>query len=116
MSQGVARLRDEVWWGVGAGGDTTARSAAGMGTGDSESLPALKRLLADRDRLEAAENGARKAGRGLWAGSPPSEGRDATSAAAAAEGGGDGDRAGGGKRSWWVGRALSRLLSIGRRD
>ncbi|CAM9509845.1 unnamed protein product, partial [Ascophyllum nodosum] len=88
VSQGVARLRDEVWWGVGAGGDTTARSAAGMGTGDSEYLPALKRLLTDRDRLEAAENGARKADRGLWAGSPPSEGRDPTSAAAAAEGGG----------------------------
>lgn len=117
LSLGVARLRDEVWWGTDGGNASTIRgteylAVAGMGTGDSDSLPAVKRLLADRERLKAAEDDARERGRGLWAESPESRGRDVAAVAMEKDGDDNGQRRSRGKY-WWVGRAILGLFRRG---
>lgn len=117
LSLGVARLRDEVWWSTGGGNASKIQgteyiAVAGMGTGDTDSLPAVKRLLADRERLKAAEDEARESDRGLWGELP--EGRDKDGAAVVVEkdGHGNGQRGSRGKY-WWVGHGILGLFRRG---
>lgn len=117
LSLGVARLRDEVWWGTVGGNASTIRgteytAVAGMGTGDSDSLPAVKRLLADRERLKTAEDEARESGRGLWGELPEGRDRDGAAVVVEKDGDGDGQRGSRGKY-WWIGRGILGLFRRG---
>lgn len=87
LSEGFAILREEVWWTPGydrpgaSAAATTSRASAQQshrrstgsdasvtrdGDDSEQPFPALKRLLADRERFVAAEQSAQLAKRGLW--------------------------------------------------
>ena len=88
VSEGLARVREEVWWTPDSSNPRSASAAtaatkaaaqthhhstgvagsAPVGAGDDsgEPFPALKRLLDDRERLLAAEQSAELAKRGAW--------------------------------------------------
>lgn len=107
FSEGLAVLRDEVWWAPGYNPpspdseDTTTeartqahpQSAGGDaplirdGDDSEQPFPALKRLLEDRERFVAAEKSAELARRGVWELMPHEElGRDRTAAGMARDG------------------------------
>lgn len=93
LSEGLAILREEVWWApgyntpsLGSADATTEASAQARSTGrdarvirDGDSseqpFPALKRLLEDREKFVTAEKSAELARRGVW-GSPRHEDAD----------------------------------------
>lgn len=107
LSEGLAVLREEVWWapgynapGPGSADATTEASAeahqrstggdaraARDGDDPGQPFPALKRLLEDRERFVAAERSAELARRGVWE-LTPREDTDREKAAAGMGGGG----------------------------
>lgn len=110
LSEGLARLREELWWVTDDNPSTTTtttstttsatRTMAWRDT--SEPLPALKFLLEDRERLASAEEDAEDARRGLWAALDESDGKDG------ARDGGSGKIQT--NRMGWVVRALGKVF------
>lgn len=101
-------MREELWWATDDNPSTTTTTSTTSATSAvasraaSERLPALKRLLDDRERLASAEKDAERARRGLWA-------------ALYKSGEQDGAKDGGNRkiqttRTGWIVRALAKLF------